>query len=122
MREDPLDRVLSSDEALVPSAGFTARVMDAVQRVAAEPPPLAFPWGRFTAGLITILLSAALGLWLLQRLDLSPMLVRLTDLHSELGYAAAAIAGTLAMLCADRLRTAMWRLLASRAPWNVPPA
>jgi hypothetical protein len=120
MREDPIARMLSSDEALAPSAGFAGRVMDAVQQAAAEPPPLAFPWARFVLGLITILVSAGSSVWLFQRLDISAVLVRLTDMRSELGWATATIVGTLALVWGEQLRRATRRLFFPRAPWNTP--
>ena len=46
MERDDLDRLLSQDEALVPSSGFAAGVMLAVAREASEPRALAFPWLR----------------------------------------------------------------------------
>jgi hypothetical protein len=110
MREDPLDRLLSSDESLAPSTGFPARVMDAVQQAAGEPPPLALPWARLALGFFAILISAASGVWLVQRLDVSPVVGRLAGLSSELGYAAATIVGTLALLCAPSARMAMRRI------------
>lgn len=44
--EDPVDRVLSYEEEIVPSAGFTAAVMGAVRNEAATPSPIPFPWKR----------------------------------------------------------------------------
>jgi hypothetical protein len=59
-----LDRVLAEDDTLVPSAGFTSRVMDTVTAVATEPPPLAFPWGRFVGLVLACAAWAASGVWL----------------------------------------------------------
>jgi hypothetical protein len=47
---DELDDFLVTDEPLVPSSGFSARVMDAIRDAATAPPPFPFPWARFTAG------------------------------------------------------------------------
>ena len=44
--EDQIDRILSREEEIVPSAGFTASVMEAVRREASEPAPIPFPWKR----------------------------------------------------------------------------
>ncbi len=49
--EDELDRMLSTQDEIVPSSGFVMSVMDAVRNEAAasEPtpfPPIAFPWLR----------------------------------------------------------------------------
>ena len=50
---DELDRILSEDEGLEPSLGFTERVMDAVQEE--RPEPIAFPWARFVPAVIAAL-------------------------------------------------------------------
>lgn len=52
MIDDDIDRVLSSDDSIVPSAGFAASVMEAVRRDAEAPPPIPFPWKRALPGLI----------------------------------------------------------------------
>ena len=51
MRNDDLDRLLSSDPEIVPSSGFTLSVMDAV-RSESSVPPLQFPWKLALPGLI----------------------------------------------------------------------
>ena len=45
MERDDFDRLLSDDE-IVPSSGFVARVMDAVRGEAAATPAIPFPWSR----------------------------------------------------------------------------
>lgn len=50
MRNDDLDRLLSNEEEVLPSSGFVLSVMDAVQREAAAPPPIPFPWKRALPG------------------------------------------------------------------------
>jgi hypothetical protein len=50
--DDDIDRVLSSDDSIVPSSGFAASVMEAVRRDAETPPPIPFPWKRALPGLI----------------------------------------------------------------------
>jgi hypothetical protein len=52
MREDDLEHVLSNEEDLLPSSGFTASVMDAVRRDASLSPSIPFPWKRALPGLI----------------------------------------------------------------------
>jgi hypothetical protein len=55
MTNDELDRILSqslAEEEIVPSSGFTASVMEAVQREATTPPPIPFPWKRAALGLV----------------------------------------------------------------------
>lgn len=44
--DDQIDRILSREEEIIPSAGFTASVMDTVRREAAVPAPIPFPWKR----------------------------------------------------------------------------
>jgi hypothetical protein len=65
MHGDDLDRILASDEELVPSSDFAIAVMDAVRREAAAPPPIPFPWRRAIPGIaavVAILASIAAGL------------------------------------------------------------
>ncbi len=50
--DDDLDRILSSDGEIVPSAGFANSVMDAVRREASAPPAIPFPWKRVLPALI----------------------------------------------------------------------
>ena len=55
---DDLDRFLSDDE-IVPSSGFAARVMDAVRVEAAAPPAIPFPWLRALPGIAATVVSFA---------------------------------------------------------------
>jgi hypothetical protein len=50
--EGEIDRILSREDEILPSSGFTVSVMDAVRREAAVPSPIAFPWRRALPGLI----------------------------------------------------------------------
>lgn len=43
---DELDQILSSEPLVEPSPAFVSRVLSAVQREAALPPPIPFPWRR----------------------------------------------------------------------------
>jgi hypothetical protein len=52
MTREALDRILSSEDQIVPSSGFAASVMDAVRQEAATPPPIPFPWKRALPGLV----------------------------------------------------------------------
>ena len=52
MRQHELDHILSREKEIVPSAKFTASVMDAIRSEAAAPPPISFPWVRALPGLI----------------------------------------------------------------------
>jgi hypothetical protein len=47
-----LDRILSSEPAVTPSASFASRVMSAVRSEAAVPAPIAFPWRRVAPVLV----------------------------------------------------------------------
>jgi len=51
MRNEDLDRILSTEQEIIPSSGFLAGVMDAVRRDAAVLPPIPFPWKRALPGL-----------------------------------------------------------------------
>jgi hypothetical protein len=64
MRLDDLDRILSGEREIVPSSGFVASVMDAVQRESAAPQPIPFPWKRALPGLFAagLALVSVLGL------------------------------------------------------------
>jgi hypothetical protein len=65
MKEDDLDRILSEEEEVVPSSGFLAAVMEAVQHEAAEPPPIPFPWRRalpgFAVAVLILVFSTVAG-------------------------------------------------------------
>ena len=50
MPNDELERILSEEREIQPSPMFAAKVMAAVQREAAAPPPIAFPWRRALPG------------------------------------------------------------------------
>ncbi len=51
MRDAELDAILSKEQEIVPSSGFVGAVMEAVQREAAEPAPIPFPWKRALPGM-----------------------------------------------------------------------
>jgi hypothetical protein len=105
-----LDRILASEEPLAPSSGFAAAVMESVREAAAEPPPLPFPWTRFAAGAIACLVWAAAGVALIVNTDWSafPAAHEVTEslrpVLPELGYAAAAVLASLAVLSISRVR------------------
>jgi hypothetical protein len=50
MTPEELERILSKADEIVPSSGFAANVMDAVQRQSSELPPIRFPWRRAAPG------------------------------------------------------------------------
>jgi hypothetical protein len=49
--QSSIDRILASEEELVPSSGFLAAVMESVEEAAATPPPIPFPWKRAIPGM-----------------------------------------------------------------------
>jgi len=52
MKRESLDNILVKEEALVPSSGFLAGVMERVREEAVAPPPIPFPWKRAVPGLV----------------------------------------------------------------------
>jgi len=64
MTGEELDRALSTEGEIVPSAGFTDAVMEAVRREATTPPPISFPW-KCVLPALTFVVFAALALLLL---------------------------------------------------------
>jgi len=59
MNRETIDRILATDEELVPSSGFLASVMERVKEEAAAPAPIPFPWKRAIPGMALAL--AVLG-------------------------------------------------------------
>ncbi|HEX3942164.1 MAG TPA: hypothetical protein VHX11_11830 [Acidobacteriaceae bacterium] len=97
---DRLNRAL--DGEIVPSSGFTSRVMASVGEDAGTPPPLAFPWRRalpaFGCALILVLCAGLRLLWEL-RYAAPPEanapaihLALLAKTAAPLGWLAAALA------------------------------
>jgi hypothetical protein len=52
MQQESLDRVLTTDEEIVPSSGLAGAVMEAVRRETSRPMPIPFPWKRALPGLL----------------------------------------------------------------------
>jgi hypothetical protein len=48
----PIDRILATDEQLIPSSGFLASVMESVHEQARMPAPIPFPWKRAIPGIV----------------------------------------------------------------------
>jgi hypothetical protein len=95
---DDIDRVLSSEDSIVPSSGFAISVMEAVRRDAEAPPPIPFPWKRALPGLIYCL--GALVAFLIPGLsrpgrstELSKGLTRVVGIAMDagMGWVAAAL-------------------------------
>jgi hypothetical protein len=94
---DDIDRVLASEDSIVPSSGFAASVMEAVRRDAEAPPPIPFPWKRALPGLIYCM--AALAAFLIVGLsqpgrgtELSNTLTRVFDAAKAAGVGWIAVA------------------------------
>lgn len=47
-----LDRILSTEEELIPSSGFLASVMERVEDESRAPAPIRFPWKRAIPGFV----------------------------------------------------------------------
>lgn len=62
MDEIEIDRILSSEPQIQPSPAFAGRVLDAVRREAAAPPPIPFPWGRLVPALVSFAVIAAVSI------------------------------------------------------------
>jgi hypothetical protein len=52
-----LDRILLAEDALLPSSGFAASVMDVIQQRASEPAPIPFPWKLAIPGIGMLLVA-----------------------------------------------------------------
>jgi hypothetical protein len=63
MSPDNLDRILSTDEDIVPASQFVASVMDLVRQEASAPPPIPFPWLRLVSGMALTTGVVALLAW-----------------------------------------------------------
>jgi len=53
----PLDRILAHEDALVPSSGFAASVMETIQDQAAAPAPIPFPWKLALPGIAALIVA-----------------------------------------------------------------
>jgi|SRR5271157_979215 len=47
-----IDRILATEEELVPSSGFLASVMETIHEQAIAPRPIPFPWKRAVPGMV----------------------------------------------------------------------
>jgi hypothetical protein len=64
MNDIDLDRMLLEREEIVPSSGFVASVMEAVQQEASAPAPIPFPWKWAVPGFVV---SVALAMGMIVR-------------------------------------------------------
>jgi len=58
--EAEINSILSREDEILPSSGFTVSVMDAVRREATAPSPIPFPWKRALPGLVVAGLALVL--------------------------------------------------------------
>ncbi|MFZ1085008.1 MAG: hypothetical protein WAN35_08585 [Terracidiphilus sp.] len=58
--DSEIDRLLATEDDLIPSSGFLASIMERVQEEASAPPPIPFPWKRALPG---VLLSIGVLVW-----------------------------------------------------------
>jgi hypothetical protein len=106
MNDDTLNRVLASEDELLPSSGFVSAVMERVRDEAVAPLPIPFPWNRVLPGFV--LAAGVLGWGVVEFVRLgaaglghaSPIAVPLPtgmtqDLHN-LGWIALALGAALA--------------------------
>ncbi|MGD0892471.1 MAG: hypothetical protein ABR923_13160 [Terracidiphilus sp.] len=49
-----IDRILATEEPLLPSSGFLMSVMERVREEAAAPAPIPFPWKRALPGMVVV--------------------------------------------------------------------
>lgn len=63
MTHDDLERLLADEDEITPSSRLLTSVMEAVEREAAAPPPLEFPWLRALPGLVAAIAALAVGMW-----------------------------------------------------------
>jgi hypothetical protein len=70
MNRENLDRILATEEELIPSSGFLASVMERVREEATVPPPIPFPWKRAIPGMLLVVGVLGWGGFDLVRLSL----------------------------------------------------
>jgi hypothetical protein len=88
-----IDAILASEEAIVPSSGFLAAVMQRVEEEAAAPAPIPFPWKRALAGIVLACVVFGWGGVTLVRWAISAIANRaneaapITEPHAAAGFA-----------------------------------
>lgn len=60
--DNNLDRILSNDQDVIPSANFVGNVMAAVHREALTPAPISFPWWRVVPALVICVVALTMFL------------------------------------------------------------
>jgi len=59
LQSDEIDSILLAEDTILPSSGFAASVMDAIQDQAAQPAPIPFPWKLAIPGIAAMLVGIA---------------------------------------------------------------
>jgi hypothetical protein len=95
-----INQILATEEALIPSSGFLASVMERVHDEAVAPPPIPFPWKRAIPGIVLVTGTLGWGAFEFVRHAIS-------DVH-ELAFTPPHISATLAA----PLEEAAWIALA----------
>lgn len=121
MWHEDFDRILSSEEPIVPSSGFADAVMQAVRREAAAPPPISFPWkyalpGLGLTGLLVVVVlltpvpAARTGIVLLASRHLPPLFAAVMETMRRLGLDRLMVALLLAWASVKlSARLASWK-------------
>jgi hypothetical protein len=112
MRAEDIDLMLTRQEQIVPSSGFTASVMDTVMREATAPPPLPFPWKRALPGLCWCL-AVCVSLFVMSpgSKDSLPQASAAPDLSKVLGGVGCIAAALMVSLLSVALSIRMARRL-----------
>jgi hypothetical protein len=107
MTNEKLDKILTTEEELIPSSGFLASVMERVHEEAAAPPPIPFPWVRAVPAMVVAAVVLGGGAVALVRiaipavkgLALNPphVSVAVTQPMEQAGWVALAL--TASLLC-----------------------
>lgn len=100
-----IDRILSSEEPLIPSSGFLASVMESVREEAAAPRPIPFPWKRCIPGCVVVagafgwgaLKVIQQGLPAIASVSVAPQHITVAEIQSveQAGWVALALAVSL---------------------------
>ncbi|HEV2135707.1 MAG TPA: hypothetical protein VGR47_15835 [Terracidiphilus sp.] len=77
---DTIERILASEEVLVPSSGFASAVMERVREESAAPPPIPFPWKRAIPGIALAVGVFGWGAYEMMR-SASAMTISLAPIH-----------------------------------------
>jgi hypothetical protein len=67
VQDTEIHRILATEDALIPSSGFLASVMERVREESAAPAPIKFPWKRALPGMVVIAIMLCVGTFQLLR-------------------------------------------------------